>query len=165
VLSKRNTLGCVVIALCIVAVVLASNNVIGVIGTAHQVSNDSSNLYRFEPSSAVATAVGSTTWATSWLEIPKDGSASNTHVAPWNGSWAPDHILLDPTGFPLGDVSLSWDGTAGRNHYIFVGRSLSAPASIYFGRSSDASGSSWTTISQAALVGNSSLGLPLRRSE
>ncbi len=141
------------LGLCATALLLGSGGTLILLTTA-QVSDGGGANYRFEPSSAA----GSTTWATSWTDLP----SGKSYVTGWNGSsWrrpATELFVGDPTlptYKPMGDVYLTWDST--RNRFVFVALdviSFSGPQnSIWYGYSTDASGTSWVFGNTDPLTG------------
>lgn len=130
------TISRIPIAAWAVAVALASSGVINVIATNIQVSKESLSAYRWEPS----TAVGST-WAATWNDIPTNGNDQISYVSAWGSSgWqGPVQLSPSPAGVPTTDVNLSWDST--RSRFVFT--LLDRNDSIWYGYSTDSSGTQW----------------------
>ena len=123
-------------------ILLASSGVITVIST-NQASNEPVVGVRWEPSSAAGS-----TWATSWAAFPDSNPNSfNSYVSAWNGSaWGTPTTLIAPNGQSQGDVNLAYDSV--RSRFVFV--TLDGPGgNVWYGFSSDSSGTSWTFKSTA----------------
>lgn len=143
----RYKLGILTVAgLALAAVALfASGGTISVIST-NRVSNEAWSGYRWEPSAAV----GSTTWAHAWASYNNLSTLVGSLVSSWNGSsWNSPTQLTTPTGLRAGDVNLAWDSV--RNRFVFAALDLPGTGndSIWYGYSSDSSGTAWTFTSTA----------------
>jgi hypothetical protein len=135
------------LGVCIVAMILfASSGVINVyLPNPKLVSNHSTGTingqpnYRWEPSSAV----GSLTWVHSWQEI----YTATSFVASWYGSNGYAYTSVQPltpnTGVPQNDVNLNWDPYC--NRFVFASKDVNGfpNAQIWYGHSTDATGTSW----------------------
>lgn len=121
--------------------ILANNGVISVIGNPNPVNTSTASAYRWEPSSAV----GTTTWATAWAEIPTTSPTKDSYVSVWGGSWGSQQLLRTPGGVSLGDVNLSWDSL--RTRFVLdaieVGSTITRP-NVWYAYSTNSNGTSWT---------------------
>ncbi len=115
------------------ALLLGSAGVIVVIGLPNVVSNDTSTADRWEPTGAAGVQ-----WLHAWAQI-QDG---NSFVSAWNGSsWTSPKALTAPNGFGTDDVNMNWDATRGR--FVFVALDLNVPHNVWYGYSTDSSGTAW----------------------
>jgi hypothetical protein len=118
-----------------VALLLGSAGTVVVLST-HIVAPASiySGHWLWEPTSAV----GSSTWVHAWKEY---GNVP-AYASSWNGSsWSSPQPLTRPDGFGIQDVNMNWDSTHGR--FIFAAIDDAPPNNVWYGHSTDASGTAW----------------------
>lgn len=118
------------------AVLLGSGGTIILVST-NQVSNDDLSTTRWEPSSAAGT-----NWAHSWLETTGT-QGFTSFAAGWTGSrWSPGFALTAGNGQPTQDVNIAWDPV--RSRFVLAAIDNSVNHSVWYGVSTDSTGTSWT---------------------
>jgi hypothetical protein len=135
------------------AILLASNGVINVIST-NQVSNENLTGFRWEPT----TAAGAT-WAAAWATYPAGNTnAVTSYASAWNGGWQSPVPLTPPNGLQTGDVNLSWDPVRNRFVFALLDFGSFANPNIWYGHSTDSSGSQWVFANNGQPVFSSAAG-------
>jgi hypothetical protein len=149
-MSRYPTIHRLIFFVLLCGVILASSGVVVVLST-NQVSNTQATKttdFRWEP-----TAASGARWAHGWYEFPP---GSNSFVSSWNGGWSSQYKLTAPNGDGLLDLNLNYDSF--RSRFVFAAVELTIDPSIWYGYSTDSTGTAWVVVTTAALPGTQSPG-------
>ena len=64
-----------------------------------------------------------------------------SNVSSWNGAWSSRYALYSPLGSGLDDLNLNYDSV--RNRFVFAALDLTSPPNVWYGYSTDATGTAW----------------------